>query len=304
MSNVTIFKQNSVAPSNQELSPLAAALAKHSSFKRISISKGKFRRVVDGELMGANPGPISVIVVNALPNVSRDYYEAAYDPSAKATLPDCWSDIGDVPSASALNPQSRSCATCPQNTDGSGSAGKGRACRFHRRVAVLLVGDDSGDLYSLQLASKSMFGKGSGNTHPFESYLKFLTANGVSIDRIVTEVAFDDNFEEDVVNFTPVRHLTDEEVERVIEAQADPIAGRIVRLVAAQQDGVTAPPAKAETAAPISKETKKAIVDDDEEPAPKVEAPKVVEKPAKAKAKKVEPTATDLDGVLSAWSED
>lgn len=322
--NMTIFKNNSVAPSNRELSPLAQSLVKASSFKRISISKGKFRRVVDGELMGANPGPLNVIVVNALPNVSRDYYASAYDPNATATLPDCWSDLGDVPAANVPNPQSASCATCPQNIDGSGSNGKGRACRFHRRLAVLLEGDESGEMYSIQLASKSMFGKGTGNSHPFEAYLKFLTANNVSIDRIVTEIAFDDSFEEDVVRFTPFRHLTDEEVDMVTEAQANPAADRIVRLTVAQQDGVTEAPRPAATPAPttkpaakpapkaeapLSKATKQAIIDpeEDEEEETEVAQPAVAEPKAVKSAKAAKPApavATDLASVLAAWGED
>ena len=305
MSNVTIFKQQSVAPTTRELSPLAKALATSVSFKRITISKGKFRRIVDGGVMGANPGPLHVIVVNALPKVSRDFYATSYDPSATPTLPDCWSDLGDVPSPTAPNVQNDSCAACPQNIDGSGPNGKGRACRFHRRLAVMLEGDESGELYSIQLASKSMFGKGTGNSHPFESYLKFLTSNNVSIDRIVTEIAFDDSFEEDVVRFTPLRHLTDAAVDAVSEAQASPIADRIVRLTVAQQDGVTelpkaAKPAPAPTPAPLPQEVKQAIVDEGE-----VEAPKAVKAPtAKTPAKKAAPVATDLDSVLAAWGEE
>jgi hypothetical protein len=310
MSKVTIFKQQSVAPATRELSPLAKALATSGGFKRITISKGKFRRIMDGEVMGANPGPLNVIVVNALPKVSRGYYAAAYDPSATPTLPDCWSELGDVPAADAPKAQSAACTTCPQNIDGSGANGKGRACRFHRRVAVMLEGDETGELYSLQIPSKSLFGKGTGNSHPFESYLKFLTANNVSIDRIVTEVSFDDSFEEDVVRFTPLRHLTDEEVGTVAEAQANPMAERIVRLTAAQQDGVKEQPKPAPadkpapTPVPITPETKQAIIDEDTtEDA--VEEPKAVKSPtAKTPAKKAAPLATDLDSVLAAWGED
>lgn len=304
MSNVTIFKQQSVAPATRELSPLAKALATSGGFKRITISKGKFRRVMDGEVMGANPGPLNVIVVNALPKVSRGYYAAAYDPSAAATLPDCWSELGDVPAADVPNAQSAACATCPKNIDGSGDKGKGRACRFHRRVAVMLEGAETGELYSLQIPSKSLFGKGAGNSHPFESYLKFLTANNVSIDRIVTEVSFDDSFEEDVVRFTPLRHLTDEEVDMVSDAQANPMAERIVRLTAAQQDGVKEQPKPAPTLVPITPETKQSIIDEDAtEDA--VEEPKAVKSPtAKTAAKKEPPVATDIQSVLAAWGED
>ena len=197
MSNVSIFKQESNAVSNraQGVSELTKSLSGGGAItsRRITMAKGKFSRIVNGEQAGGKvPGSINVVIINALPKVSRQFYASQYDPDAPPTLPDCWSNLGDVPDAKAPNAQAASCASCSQNVDGSGTNGKGRACRFQRRVALLLEGDMSGDVYQMNIPAKSLFGKGVGNTHPFESYLKFLPANGESIDRIVTQVMFDD----------------------------------------------------------------------------------------------------------------
>jgi hypothetical protein len=156
-------------------------------------------------------------------------------------------------------------------------------------VAVLLEGDMSGDIYQFNIPSKSLFGKGTGNVHPFESYLKFLPANGESIDRIVTQIAFDENETADVVNFTPVRHLTDEEIDVVEAAQSSPECRSVVQLTVAQQDGVKKLP---QATKPAQAEA--------------VEAEEV-EEPVKRASKKAEPTASapkqNLADVVSAWSD-
>jgi hypothetical protein len=293
MSNISIFKQGGAVTSSRAegMSELAKSLVTNTNnSRRITMNKGKFSRMVGGEQAGGKvTGSINGIIINALPKVSRQFYAKPYDPNGEPTLPDCWSNLGDVPDAKASNAQGSSCATCQQNVDGSGQGGKGRACRFQRRVAVLLEGDMSGDIYQFNIPSKSLFGKGTGNVHPFESYLKFLPANGESIDRIVTQIAFDENETADVVNFTPVRHLTDEEIDVVEAAQSSPECRNVVQLTVAQQDGVRKLP---QATKPAQAEA--------------VEAEEV-EEPVKRASKKAEPTANapkqNLADVVSAWSD-
>lgn len=289
MSNISIFQQQNSVATTREVSELSKALADSgggSTSRRITMSKGVFRRIVNGKEAGkVKDGFLNVIVINALPKVSRQFYATAFDPDAAPTLPDCWSNLGDVPDPKAANAQSTSCATCPQNIDGSGANGKGRACRFNRRIAVLLENDMSGDIYQFNIPAKSLFGKGVGNTHPFESYIKFLPANGESIDRIITQIAFDENETADVLKFTPVRHLTDEEIDVVEAAQSTQESKRVIQLTVAQQDGVIKlPPA-------VAKEPAEEVVD---EPVVK-RAKKAEVPPAAPKAK--------LADVVSAWSD-
>jgi hypothetical protein len=150
----------------------------------------------------------------------------------------------------------------------------------------------SGDIYQFNIPAKSLFGKGTGNTHPFESYIKFLPANGESIDRIVTQISFDENETADVLKFTPVRHLTDEEIDVVEAAQATQESKTVIQLTVAQQDGVVKLPPAAK-AAPVVQEE------------PDVE--EVIEEPVVKRAKKAEaPSAApkaNLADVVSAWSD-
>jgi hypothetical protein len=290
MSNISIFQQQNSVATNREVSELSKSLADSGggTTRRITMSKGVFRRIVNGKEAGkVKDGFLNVIIINALPKVSRQFYATAFDPDAAPTLPDCWSNLGDVPDPKATNAQSASCATCPQNIDGSGINGKGRACRFNRRIAVVLENDMSGDIYQFNIPAKSLFGKGVGNTHPFESYTKFLPANGESIDRIVTQIAFDENETADVLKFTPVRHLTDEEIDVVEAAQSTQESKRVIQLTVAQQDGVAKlPPAAAKEPVEVEEE-----VDE-----PVVKRTKKAEVPAAAPKAK-------LADVVSAWSD-
>jgi hypothetical protein len=296
MSNISIFQQQNSVATNREVSELSKSLADTGgtggTTRRITMSKGVFRRIVNGKEAGkVKDGHLNVIVINALPKVSRQFYEAAFDPDATPTLPDCWSNLGDVPDPKAANPQAANCTTCPQNIDGSGNNGKGRACRFNRRIAVLLENDMSGDIYQFNIPAKSLFGKGVGNTHPFESYTKFLPANGESIDRIVTQIAFDENETADVLKFTPVRHLTDEEIDVVEAAQSSPESKRVIQLTVAQQDGVVKLPPAAAAVAKVSVEVEAEEIDE-----PVVKRAKKTEVPPSAPKAK-------LSDVVNAWSD-
>lgn len=291
MSEVTIFKQQSVAPTRDRgLSPLAQALATNANSKRIAAKNGKFHKVVNGEKVASISGSINVIVINALNKVSRQFYDAIYDPDAEPTLPDCWSNLGDVPDPKATNAQALNCASCPKNIDGSGPKGKGRACRFQRRIAVLLEGDPSGDIYQMSLPSLSLFGKGSGNAHPFESYLSYLAANGESIDRIVTEVSLDDDADVTVMKFSPVRHLDEPELDLVEAAQQNPVAKSVVQFTVAQHDGVTKKPKDNGFTEEVAAKKEE------------LEPSEPVKRATKAKQEEAPPT--DLASVIDAWGKD
>jgi len=299
MSNeVSIFKQSgavSTSVGRRELSELAKSMASSGvTSRRIQTNtNGTFKRLINGEQVGnAVRGDINVIIVHALPKVSRVFYAEAYDPNAKPTLPDCWSNNGDVPEASAGNRQSSNCASCDMNVVGSGQNGKGRACRFQRRIAVLLEGDMTGEVYQFNVPAKSLFGKGVGNVHPFESYVKYLLGHHESPDTVVTNISYDLNADSMELLFTPVRGLRDDEYDLVKQVQQDPATKRLCELTVAQQDGVKKQP---QAAAPA--------------PAPQVsrsdEPEEEIEEPKKRVASKVETVApsSDLASVISAWGD-
>jgi hypothetical protein len=301
MSNeVSIFK-NQTGVSTRRHSALAEQLKASSTIysRRIQTSnKGFFRKIINGEQVGE---PIrdefEAIIVNMLPKVSRIYYKDKFDPTKEATLPNCWSNQGDKPEAGAPDPQHSNCADCPMNVKGSGDNG-GKACRYQRRIAILLAGDTSGDLYQFNIPAKSLFGKGSGNEHPFESYIKYLFSNREAPDTVITNISYDLDADSMELLFTPVRSLTDEEYDLVSSVQTAPEAKMYTQITVAQTDGVTKAP---RIEAPKPKVTRS------EEPE-EVELVEEVEEPVKRTKKKEEPTPTEdsdsLASVIDAWSKD
>lgn len=296
MSNVTIFKnQTAVSNSTRALSDLAKSLVgKTASSRRIQTNtNGTFKRIVNGEQIGnAVRGEINVIIVDLLPKVSRTFYKEKFDPNKEATLPDCWSNLGDHPETAAPNPQHGNCADCPMNVKGSGENG-GRACRFQRRIAVLVEGDASGDVYQFNVPAKSLFGKGTGNVHPFESYIKYLLANGESPDNVVTNIRFDDNAATMELLFTPIRNVNDQEYELVKAAQANPQTKRYTMLTVAQVDGVKKAPPAVEHKQVVRTEEP----DEDDTPPP-------VKRESKKPAPEVKTKTAALADVVNAWQDE
>jgi hypothetical protein len=306
MSNVTIFK-NQTGVSTRGLSELAKSLSQGgvTTRKIQTNTNGTFKRIVNGEVIGkAVRGEINVIIVDLLSKVSRTYYEGKYDPEAPPTLPNCWSNLGDKPEEAASDKQHTNCADCPMNIKGSGENGS-RACRFQRRIAVLVEGDESGDVYQFNVPAKSLFGKGSGNVHPFESYIKYLLANGESPDGVVTNIKFDDEADTMALLFTPMRGITDEEYELVKQAQANPQTKRYTILTVAQADGVTKKPEK--LAAPEKKVEAKVKVARTAEPEDEDDVPPPVKREVKRAQNAVPDKAAksaDLADVMKAWTDE
>jgi hypothetical protein len=261
MTELTIFKQQgAVSTGKRELSDLAKSLAgSGGTYRRIQTNtNGTFKRLINGEQVGdAIRQKINVIIVSALPKVSRVFYKAKYDPNAEATMPDCWSNLGDKPEASASNKQAVNCTICPQNISGSGDNG-GRACRYQRRIAVMVEGDEQGDVYQLNIPAKSLFGKGHGNVHPFESYVRFLATNGESVDRVVTEVSYDLNADTMTLVFTPLRQLSDEEIAMADEAASRPETKAYTALTVAAVDKVSKQP-ELPLDEPVKRQSKKDV---------------------------------------------
>jgi len=295
---VSIFENNTgvtvSTPRKGALGDVFAPATTVSNTRRIQArNNGDFIRIINGQRAG-DPvrDALNVIIVGAIKEVSREFYGSEYDPD-NPTLPDCWSNKGDVPDEGCSNPQSTACASCPQNVKGANGR---RACKFQRRIAVMVEGDPKGTVYQFKIPSKSLFGKGVGNTHPFESYTKFLAGNGESPDTVVTQIAHDPNntTQTYVLNFKPVRQVSDEEYELVLAAQKNPDTDMYIRITTAQTDQVaTLPP---------SAQIEYSDEPDEEEDTPVVEEAK----PAKRQAKKAEPKpeTNSLADVVSAWSDD
>ena len=285
MTNIALFNPSN-APSfarNHELSETAKALTGGgvgTSSKRISIKGGVFRLLAGGkEIASIDERFLDVIIVKAAPKVSRIFYAKSYD-GDNITGPDCWSNDGERPDASAENKQATSCMTCPQNIAGSGQ-GNSRACRYQQRLAVVLENNIEGDVLQLTLPATSVFGKEDGDKRPLQAFARNLALQNppISPEMIVTRMKFDTKAEAPKLHFAPSRWLTDEEY-AIVKTQGDSDeAKRAVVMTVAAADGVkTAPKLAIEGKRPMGELTK-------EEDAPAYEP---IAAKAKAKAKPAE----------------
>ena len=297
MSNIALLNQD--LPDFLQtagVSELTKQLAGRTGTKRIVPKNGIFRKVVGGEEMGKVKGTLDVIVVSASPKVGRIFYAKQWTPDAEPTAPDCFSNDGNAPDAGSTNKQSDRCDSCQQNIKGSGM-GNSKACRYSRRIAVTLVEDFGtsleGEVYQMNLASKSLFGEGVGdNTHTFENYTKYLANNGKSLDYVVTQMSFNEDNDNQSVLFTPVRFIQKAEYEVTSKVAAKPEVQKMVTMTPYQADASgRAPKLEAPKAAP----------------APQAAAEEVDE-PKKRESKKTEtpaPTAKkSLDSVVAAWTDE
>jgi hypothetical protein len=303
MSEITLFKSGAFLPDYLRGEPdeLTKRLAGSAGTKTISTEGGVFRMMVGGEEVAKNEDRgMNIVIINAAQHVARAYYEDTYV-KGESNGPSCASGDGKTPDASIESPQSRSCATCPQNIAGSG-LNNSRACRFNQRFAVLLENDLSGNVYRLQLPATSLFGKVEGDKMPLQAYAKFLAGHGVPMSGIVTEARFDTSVSVPVLKFRAIRPLTQEELvvaraqgasEDALQAvefkMAPPKETPALPIAFAKAPAKSAPPQDAPQGAP----------EDAREERP-------VTEPVKRASKKAEPAAApkDVAAVLDAWGSD
>lgn len=214
MSNIAIFQSGAALPDylRDADDSTTKAITGGAGGKQISIKGGVWRMVVGGEEVAKNEDrAMNFVIIAASEGVSRTFYAEKYV-EGQDQKPACWSAKGDKPGADVPKPQSSTCATCPQNIEGSGE-GKSRACRFSKRLAVTVENDISGNVYRLSVPAKSYFGKAEGDKMPLQAFGKFLAGHGIPITGIVTEARFDTNEAVPVMKFRAVRPLTRDEWE-------------------------------------------------------------------------------------------
>jgi len=305
MSNITILNQD--VPDFLQaagVSELTKQLAGRTGVKRIVPKNGIFRKTVGGEEMGKVKGSLNAIIVNASPHVGRIFYAKAWTPDAEPTAPDCFSNDGRSPDVSSTNPQADRCDSCQQNIKGSGQ-GNSKACRYSRRIAMVLQEDFGtsleGSVYQMNLASKSLFGESVGdNTHPFENYSKYLSNNGKSLDYVITQISFNEDNDNQSVLFTPIRYIVKNEHTVTSRVAAMPEVQKMVVMTPYQADA-SGKIAKLEAPKSMGK-----ILDEDEEAAMAKVKASPIDEPVKrpSKAAPTPTTKKDLDSVVKAWSDE
>tara|TARA_R100001369_G_scaffold1012_2_gene3504 strand:+ start:4579 stop:5430 length:852 start_codon:yes stop_codon:yes gene_type:complete len=191
--------------------------------KRISIQGKVFRKIVGGkEVSTVENSYMNVVIVKMAHTASRSYYADSYEEGKKVS-PACWSNDSKTPDEEVKTPQAESCHTCPFSVRGSGSRGRGMACRLSWRLAVVLPNDPQGDVMQLVLPATSCFGKENEGKWPFRPYIQMLANNSVSAGRVVTRMQFNSDAVIPKVLFSPVEAI-DEKTLTILQEQAQSVA--------------------------------------------------------------------------------
>lgn len=293
MSNLSLFKSGSVIPDYLRESSDATTkdIAGSSGGKSISIKGGVWRMMVGGEEVAKNEErAMNFVIIASGKGVTRTFYADKYE-EGKDIKPACWSAEGVVPNEEVPNPQAKSCATCPQNIEGSGE-GKSRACRFSKRLAVSLENDISGNIYRMSVPSKSYFGRADGEKMPLQAFGKFLAGHGIPITGIVTEARFDTAEAVPVLKFRAVRPLTQDEWSQAkLQSQTEEAKQAVdFKMVPSKNETQVALPAAFSAGVPAQAAEAEVSVEPTKRPSKKAESA-----PAPSK---------DVKSVLDAWSQD
>jgi hypothetical protein len=146
----------------------------------------------------------------------------------------------------------------------------------------------------LTLAATSIFGKDEGEARrPLQAYARFLAAQNISPEMVVTRLKFDTKAAVPKLFFMPVRWLDDAEYGLAIEKGATEDAKKAVTMTVAQVDNVKPPVVE------FKKPVAKPVVEEAEE----VDEPEV-RKETKAKPTAVPKKAKSLADVVDNWDAD
>ena len=294
MSNVALFNPGQVPAfaRKAELSAMAKSLAGGGAGgARISIKGGVFRLVNNGkEVTAIDDRHLDIVLVKAAPKVARVFYAKSYD-SESTSGPDCWSPDGDTPSNESTSKQASRCSECPKNIAGSGQ-GQSRACRYQQRLAVVLENDMGGGVMQLSLPATSIFGKAVEDNRPLQEYARWLVAQNINPEAVVTRMRFDTKSESPKLYFKAQRWLSDDEYETILEQAASDAALKAVTMTVAKMGNVVSKPLELAGKPPAKvKPIPAPVVEEEEEapPPPPKAKPAAKAKPAPAPVAEDEP---------------
>lgn len=267
--------------------------------KRFNLVEGGERTVILDPRTDEPANSITVAMIRVNPGISKAWYPNGYV-EGSTEKPECFSNDGIKPDASATSPQAKTCAACPHNQfntarDEKGGTRGGKACPDTKRVAVAQI-DELDKPILLRVPPTSL--------KNLASHGKFLAEKGVDARWAATKIGFDPETTHQVLTFRAVGFLTDEAIAQVEAMQTDEVVLQITG-----ESAVPAPveesPAPAPVAKPKAKPAPAPVVEEEEDeddfeeeedaPAPPPKAAKA--KPAtRTTVKRDKPTpAADLE---------
>lgn len=172
---------------------------------------------------------LELILVKATPTLAKVFYATAFEEGSTAK-PDCWSANGSKPDANVETPQSKTCATCPNNVWGSRiseSGKKGKLCADRRRMAVVGPADLNTNGVECE---KLLLHAPAGSLKGLKEYAeKVLVPKGIPYYAVVTRIGFDPTQAHPMLTFRATRFLTDIEARAILEIRDGDEVARILQ---------------------------------------------------------------------------
>lgn len=194
----------------------------------LSIQGNRFTLIdVAGNTIPIQTLYIDVVIVDVNDHVSKIFFglNKPYDPN-NPTPPACFSDNGIAPSMSAGQPQSPTCASCPQNVWGSKISQLGsqvKQCADQQKIAIY-VPDYSEGLFLLRIPA--------GSFSNWRAYMAKFASAKLDPDRVITRISFEPNTVGTLVFQSP-GYITEQMVgvvtQMITVKAAEPMIGRLDR---------------------------------------------------------------------------
>jgi hypothetical protein len=156
---------------------------------------------------------------------------------------------------------------------------------------VVLESDMDGTVMQLALPATSIFGKADGDNRPLQEYARWLVAQNINPETVVTRMRFDTKSESPKLFFKAQRWLTDPEYDTILEQAASDAALKAVTMTVAKMDNVVSKPLELSGKPPTRPQPPPAPAAEEEEAAPPPPPPKPPKKskPAPAPVAEEEP---------------
>lgn len=167
------------------------------SRNRISLKGNRFRLIVDNQEESiVETSYLDVIIVGLTKDISRIYFEGAYNADTKAN-PVCYSTNGKVPNEDVKVKQAEKCVLCPMNEKGSriGADGsKFKACQSFQRLAVVLP-NHLDRVFQLDCKATTLWAESrpNENKYNFDDYKTKLKIREKDPSWVITRLSFDTN---------------------------------------------------------------------------------------------------------------
>lgn len=179
---------------------------------------------------GTPIGYIDVVVLRSAPVKAKSYYLAgAFDEQqSQGKRPICASIDGIKPDKDVLEKQSEVCALCPRNewrTDANGR--KGRDCSDYKRLAVLLLPNQTAKLFGQALVEPVFLRVPPDSLNDLAVFGENMAQQGWPYSSFVTRISFDSTKSHPKFVFKAVQALTDTEAATVIGLREDMVSKRI-----------------------------------------------------------------------------